>query len=316
MKAEADPPPKPSVNLDQPLICGGCGFDLRAATAFQCPECGRSFNPKHLTRDLIPWEQRRHLGRIRAYALTLLLVTFRPDNIAEKVAKPMSLAAAKRFRQVTVVLAFLPLLAGAFALRRWTLVNSKQFSEFDWRNEWARLVISPWSFGIGVAGILIALSLASRAAVPFLALRKGDPARRVRALALAQYAAAPMAWTGIIVAIAWITALPVVPDAPDASRTIAAQLLHVSPTAWSPRPYVDALALRTANATLLSAGLLLLIWLVCTLRLLYRGRRASVARMCAAAVVLPVAWTLILVLVPLALEILVAWVVLVVLSFR
>ena len=51
---------------EQPLLCGGCGFDLRATTADRCPECGRRFDPAHLITALIPWEQRKYVGRMRA----------------------------------------------------------------------------------------------------------------------------------------------------------------------------------------------------------------------------------------------------------
>src|SRR5438876_11478595 len=98
---------------DISLLCGSCGYDLRGAVSDRCPQCGRRFDRDHLIAKLIPWEQRRFIGRTRAYLRTVRLVCFRPSLVAEKVAMPVSVRAARRFRAVTMAVMFVTVAACA-----------------------------------------------------------------------------------------------------------------------------------------------------------------------------------------------------------
>src|SRR5438874_5752286 len=82
------------------LRCGGCGYDLRGIDTRVCPECGRGFDPEFLIDQLMPWEQRRHIGRVRAYLRTVWLASVHPTRAAEKIDRPMSVPAARSFRRV------------------------------------------------------------------------------------------------------------------------------------------------------------------------------------------------------------------------
>src|SRR5207253_458860 len=101
---------------------GGCGYDLRAAASDRCPECGRRFDLGHLVHDLVPWEQRKHIGRLRAFVSTALLATFRPRRLADKMIWPISRTAARAFWFCTMLLA-------AVAITLIAYVISQQFPE-------------------------------------------------------------------------------------------------------------------------------------------------------------------------------------------
>src|SRR4051794_26214577 len=92
------------------LHCPACGYDLRGiGQSPRCPECGRPrAHPAEGSH--IPWEHRRQIGRVRAYVRTAWLASVRPTHIArDAVDRQVDLAAARSFRRVTVVIAFIPL---------------------------------------------------------------------------------------------------------------------------------------------------------------------------------------------------------------
>ncbi len=55
----------------------------------------------------IPWTKRDQIGRIKAYAQTLWIVLVRPWRVGREVARPVSLSDARRFRLLTLAIAFL-----------------------------------------------------------------------------------------------------------------------------------------------------------------------------------------------------------------
>jgi hypothetical protein len=281
---------------DQPLLCGGCGFDLRATTNDRCPECGRRFDPNHLITALIPWEQRKYIGRVRAYVGTVLLVTFTPWRVAGKVTTPVSLRDATRFRRVTVLIAFASLLAGGLMVRPWAAARSPKP---NWYDEWARLLTSGWSFAVLCVGALLGLLAASRLPSAMVARRNAADARWCRTFAVLNYACAPLAWAPLVLVIAplaWGTQPWELPGGhPDA--TFIADLMHE----LTPFPLV-------------AGAVLLLAWLWCTLVMLRVASGCEWLRLAVPALVLPVGWGALLVLVPLALQLLVAFVVVVVIS--
>src|SRR5437016_4317678 len=98
------------------LLCGGCGYNLRGLPSDRCPECGQQFDPNHLIADLIPWEQRKHIGRIRAFWRTAWMASARPRQLVEKLQWPLSRAAARAFHARVVAFAAASLIITAATL--------------------------------------------------------------------------------------------------------------------------------------------------------------------------------------------------------
>ena len=280
-----------------PLLCGGCGFDLRATTADRCPECGRRFDPAHLITDLIPWEQRKYVGRVRAYVWTVLLVTFLPWKVADKVARPVSLRDARGFRRTTVFIALAGLVGGVLLLRPWATENFGKSAH--WQDEWAKLFTSPWSFAVAAAGVLLGLSAASQVTVAFFG-GKRTRNRTARVRAIGHYASAPLAW--LLPAVAY-SALVAQVQEPVSQRD-----------PYETQYFAVALAQRLTPFPFVLAGILLVLWLWSTLALLRRATACGWGRVLSAAITLPLIWTSLLVLTPLLLELLLALVVVIVIS--
>src|SRR5438309_5444052 len=101
-------PAPPVLPLDADLLCGHCLHNLRAVPSDRCPECGRRFDRSRILLPNIPWEQRRYIGRFRAYWRTVRLITFRPAKLAA-VDDAVTVPAARSFRRWTIVLLFVTL---------------------------------------------------------------------------------------------------------------------------------------------------------------------------------------------------------------
>ena len=190
----------PYAAADATLLCGGCGFDLRATTAGRCPECGRPFDPKHTYANLIPWEQRKYVGRVRAYFRTAALAIFRPWQIAAKADRPINQRDARRFPRAGVVLGGLSALALGLVIRPGLVRHFDEAAETS--NEWSKLVTNYWSFGVAVIGVTLGLWIATRwTAAAFGPRSMGEP-QRSRARAIGHYAAgAALLWLPLAAAV-------------------------------------------------------------------------------------------------------------------
>jgi hypothetical protein len=277
----------------RPLVCGGCGFDLRAATGDRCPECGRRFDPEHLIDELIPWEQRKWIGRVRAYVLTVLMVLFRPGALVRKTERPVSLAAAKRFRRVSVAVAWVALAAAACGLRGWAV--SRNYRPDDWRDEPIRVFVNPWSFGALLMGLLLVLNVMSVVTAACFGGRGLPPGRRVRVMAIGQYASAALGLVPVFAAtslLGWLTTTWV-----DRFRRA------------TPGQALDDLATRLTPFPLFLTIAWVLAW-AGTACYLLRAIGHSRRRVVATAVGLPVVWAATAAFIPIAFQVLVAWAVL------
>src|SRR4051794_27433393 len=102
MTVLADPPDLP---------CPHCGYNLHGIESTRCPECGKEVDRSMLTGRRIAWENRREIGRVRAYLRTAVAFTFRPSHSARESRRDVAYADAVRFRLVTVALASLPVVS-------------------------------------------------------------------------------------------------------------------------------------------------------------------------------------------------------------
>jgi hypothetical protein len=176
------------------LHCLACGYSLRGIESQRCPECGTPIDRDGLSLPGIPWERRRTIGRIRAYWQTVRIAIIRPRSLAESVLDPVY-SDARKFQQVTVLLAFLPLLAAGI----WILVNAEadEFRSLSQNFSQHRL---GWALEAGLlplcAGCLwLFLFTATGAASYFFHPRSISIERQNRAITLSYYACAPLALT-------------------------------------------------------------------------------------------------------------------------
>ena len=181
--APSDPPP-----IDSDLFCPECGYNLRGLTGGRCPECGREFDLASLAVSQIPWVHRDQIGVFRAYWRTAWLVTSQTRRLCDESIRPVSYRDAQRFRWVTILHVYLPVLLATIAI----------------------YVYPPsWSFGIGLVdeaykivwpvvtlNVGLVLVLAAITGVPsyFMHPRAQPTEQQNRAVALSFYACGPLAW--------------------------------------------------------------------------------------------------------------------------
>jgi hypothetical protein len=188
----------PPVDPNRDLICGGCRYNLKGIASDRCPECGRLIDRAHLTLHLIPWEQRRDIGKIAAFLRMIWRGMFDVPALAAHAQRPVSYAAAVRFR---LVLVFWVGLLGALALG-WAILNNSsssplgrmtQFEPLEWEQALWLFFLNPISFGVSLIALWIWLWLATGINAALVPLKGLSIEQQNRAMALAQYSCAPLA---------------------------------------------------------------------------------------------------------------------------
>jgi hypothetical protein len=132
------------------------------------------------------------------------MVMSSPIRLAEEVQRPVSLADARRFRHVTVILALAPLAAwGAWLLWRELRLSVELITPLDLGRALEFVAIATAGFSLWLF-----ILMASGAASYFFHPRALPIVLQNRAVALSYYACAPLAWTFIPAAILLGALLP------------------------------------------------------------------------------------------------------------
>ena len=106
----------PPREIPHDLYCQQCGYNLRGLISNRCPECGHSLETVRATEPQIPWVHRKKLGWFRAYWKTIGLVMFRQRRFCEEMARPVSYRDSQSFRWLTILHAYVPIVASTIAL--------------------------------------------------------------------------------------------------------------------------------------------------------------------------------------------------------
>ena len=199
------------------LLCGSCGQNLRGVASDRCPECGQRFDRARILHCVVPWEQRRQIGRFRAYWQTVHLVTFRSKKLTY-TEHTVTLRAARLFRAWTVLLLFLTLLIPILTWRLYpnaTRTVPRQMLPFNVPiqifPDLPDLARNAWFFGTSLAALGLWLIAATGVSGWFFH-PKGLPAPlQKRGVAISLYAVASLAWLPVLLAFAaiflWIEVL-------------------------------------------------------------------------------------------------------------
>lgn len=170
------------------LWCPACGYDLRGVTSRSCPECGEAFDPDELSRSQIPWTSRARIGRLRAYWGTVLMVTLRPARLHREIARPVGYADARWFQVVTIghVMATALVLTAVLYVAPHCLQPTLAIER-----------AAAWVWPVVLAHMLLLCFLFAATGVHtyWFHPRSVTLRRQNRAVALAYYCCAPLAWT-------------------------------------------------------------------------------------------------------------------------
>jgi hypothetical protein len=183
--------PAAFAEIPHDLYCQQCGYNLRGLTSDRCPECGRSLEAVRSAISQIPWVYRKDLGLFRAYWRTVWMATFRQKRLCDEMARPVSYPDSQSFRWVTVLHAYVPVLAvtvASYVLASWRPVDG-EFWDVGFQAVWP----------VAVLHICLLLFLAAATGVPsyFFHPRDVPVTLQNRAIALSYYAGGPLAITGL-----------------------------------------------------------------------------------------------------------------------
>lgn len=173
--------------IAEDVYCPACAYNLRTLTSNRCPECGLDIAFIKSAESHLPWMNRDKVGPVRAYLMTVWMVVFRTKHFCLEMSRPVDEVEARRFRRVTITLAFAPFLLFTLVLR---FLRPDAFDAF--------VGFGGYTFAVAAhAAILVAFLTVT--AVPYYVIRHPDIAldRQRRAAALTLYCAAPLSLTGI-----------------------------------------------------------------------------------------------------------------------
>jgi hypothetical protein len=187
--------------ITEGIYCAGCGYDLRGLSSDRCPECGLTIQATH--EGVIPWERRKRIGYFSSFFLTLLAATFSPIQFARATNGPIDVRSAKLFRWIMRTSVVAPVEALLFYLSLNHVPNplivvmgvGQRSQALHWE---ARFV---WTVGARFwatlpVGFAISVILATGAS-HWLFMKRLEPQRQNRVMALGLYLFSPMGWIWI-----------------------------------------------------------------------------------------------------------------------
>lgn len=173
-------------------ICPQCMYNLRGIDSERCPECGYSIDFRNISEPQLPWLQRHEIGSVRAYWRTVRTAIVRKKKFWEEISRPVSHGDAQRFRWITVVVTYLPLIPLSLAL-----IFDEPDAPFAWLME-----NEPGVFAVGIIVVhsCALLFLAGATGLPtyFFHPKRIPIEQQNRAVALSYYCCAPLAWLPIM----------------------------------------------------------------------------------------------------------------------
>lgn len=98
------------------LFCPGCGYNLRSLTGERCPECAFDIREVRRRRSDIPWMYRDRGGVFRTYWKTVRMVVLQSRQFCMEIGRPVDEPSAWRFRRLTLLHAYLPLVVITLAV--------------------------------------------------------------------------------------------------------------------------------------------------------------------------------------------------------
>ncbi len=183
--------------LDADLLCGHCHQNLRGVSSDRCPECGHRFDRAHVLQSVIPWEQRKQIGRFKAYWRTVRYISFRAPKVD---SDSITLAAAKSFRRWTVgmlIVTFsVPIIWWKYHDRGATpspYVFSRVFQNHEWP-DFEDVMRDSWFFGTSLVAAVLWLIAVTGIGPWFAHPKRLSIAEQKRGVAASLYACAPLAW--------------------------------------------------------------------------------------------------------------------------
>lgn len=134
---------------DEHLYCPQCGYNIHNLDATECPECGMAVDEASMRLAQVPWQNRREIGRVKAFARTCWRVTFKTKQFCLAVGQPVSLKDAVLFRRIVIALIYVPFillsLGGA-------LINYLAFMpDSTWGEALGRIPLSAFLLAVGYA---------------------------------------------------------------------------------------------------------------------------------------------------------------------
>jgi hypothetical protein len=262
-------------------LCPACDYDLRGIQSDRCPECGLLIGNTPALK--IPWEDRREIGRMRAFWKTVNLVVLQPARFAVAVAWPIDVGSSYLFRVWVTILVATPL-SLIFLLVIWRsggtgflALSSSATLDGDGSSTVLQELAIVWSAGATLApvipiGALLTLWFVTGSARFWYSSKKLEPPRRQRIATISHYACAPLAWAPV----------------PVAALAIA---MLLSPD-WSVERAKGKIAAAFLSAGIAISGFLVVAWWWRTVYLMLRAMRCGWARCIAATIGLPIRWAL------------------------
>lgn len=187
------------------VLCPGCGYDLRGASADRCSECGLEIDRAALERSGFPWAHRAQVGRVRAFLKTVWLVTIDSKQLRHETAKAQSRRGAAAFRRWIAVLlticfaaAIVMLLLGDGIEAIVVVHEPSVFARLSMEGYEIDLLV-PWSAGIALRPAPFAYALVlgfyvAGATRSIFRTNRLSPDYADTVESIGDYVAAPLAW--------------------------------------------------------------------------------------------------------------------------